>query len=39
MTDNVISRNPTTGEIIATYPLQNAAELEAALQTSADAFT
>ncbi|MCQ8229636.1 aldehyde dehydrogenase family protein [Pantoea trifolii] len=38
MTDNVISRNPTTGEIIATYPLQSAAELEAALQQSADAF-
>ncbi|QZY97207.1 aldehyde dehydrogenase family protein [Pantoea dispersa] len=38
MTDHVISRNPTSGEIIATYPLQNAAELETALQQSASAF-
>lgn len=38
MTDHVISRNPTSGEIIATYPLQSAAELETALQQSASAF-
>jgi len=38
MTDNVISRNPTTGDILASYPLQSAAELEAALQQSADAY-
>ncbi|MDI6955128.1 aldehyde dehydrogenase family protein [Pantoea sp. Pa-EAmG] len=38
MTDQVISRNPTSGEIIATYPLQSAAELETALQQSASAF-
>ncbi|WP_215801016.1 aldehyde dehydrogenase family protein [Pantoea dispersa] len=38
MTDNIISRNPTSGEIIATYPLQSAAELETALQQSASAF-
>ena len=38
MTEHVISRNPTSGEIIGTYPLQNAAELETALQQSASAF-
>lgn len=38
MSDHVISRNPTSGEIIATYPLQSAAELETALQQSASAF-
>lgn len=38
MTDHVISHNPTSGEIIATYPLQSAAELETALQQSASAF-
>ncbi|WP_372774458.1 aldehyde dehydrogenase family protein [Pantoea sp. WEP] len=38
MTDHVISRNPTSGEIIATYPLQSAAELETALQQSGSAF-
>ncbi|KTS34447.1 aldehyde dehydrogenase family protein [Pantoea dispersa] len=38
MTDHVISRNPTSGEIIATYSLQSAAELETALQQSASAF-
>lgn len=38
MSDNVISRNPTTGDIIATYPLLNEHQLETALQQSADAF-
>jgi len=39
MSDNVLSRNPTTGEIIATYPLLTEHQLEAALQQSADAYT
>lgn len=38
MTDFAISRNPTTGEIIAQYPMQNASELEQALNTSATAY-
>lgn len=38
MSDNVISRNPTTGDIIATYPLLDEHQLETALQQSADAF-
>lgn len=38
MTENVISRNPTNGETLATYPLQTPAELENALQQSAQAF-
>lgn len=39
MSDNVLSRNPTTGDIIATYPLLTEHQLEAALQQSADAYT
>lgn len=39
MTDFAISRNPTTGEILARYPMQNAAELEQALNTSAQAYS
>ncbi|MGG6108741.1 aldehyde dehydrogenase family protein (plasmid) [Pantoea allii] len=38
MTDFAISRNPTTGEILAQYPMQNASELEQALNTSATAY-
>ncbi|MDZ7280113.1 aldehyde dehydrogenase family protein [Pantoea eucrina] len=38
MSDNVTSRNPTTGDIIATYPLLNEHQLETALQQSTDAF-
>lgn len=38
MTEYAISRNPATGEIIARYPMQNAAELEQSLATSANAF-
>ncbi|AWQ21549.1 succinate-semialdehyde dehydrogenase (plasmid) [Pantoea ananatis] len=38
MTDFAVSRNPTTGDILASYPMQNAAELEQALSTSATAF-
>ncbi|KTR46929.1 succinate dehydrogenase [Pantoea ananatis] len=38
MTDFAVSRNPTTGDILASYPMQNAAELEQALSTSAAAF-
>lgn len=39
MTDNIITRNPTTGETLATYPLQTPAEVDAALQQSAEAFS
>ncbi|WP_072137435.1 aldehyde dehydrogenase family protein [Pantoea ananatis] len=38
MTDFAVSRNPTTGDILASYPMQNTAELEQALSTSAAAF-
>ncbi len=38
MTDFAVSRNPTTGDILASYPMQNASELEQALSTSAAAF-
>ncbi|MDJ0041343.1 aldehyde dehydrogenase family protein [Pantoea allii] len=38
MTDFAISRNPTTGEILAQYPMQSASELEQALNTSATAY-
>lgn len=38
MTDFAISRNPTTGEILAKYPMQNVIELEQALSTSAVAY-
>lgn len=38
MTDFAISRNPTTGEILAKYPMQNVVELEKALSTSAVAY-
>ena len=38
MTDFAASRNPTTGDILASYPMQNTAELEQALSTSAAAF-
>jgi len=33
-----VSRNPATGELIATYPYQTAAEVEATLRASAAAF-
>lgn len=39
MTDYAISRNPTTGEEIGRYPLQNSSEMENALRRSADAFS
>jgi succinate-semialdehyde dehydrogenase len=39
MTDYAISRNPTTGEEIGRYTLQNSSELENALRRSADAFS
>ncbi|WP_312757723.1 aldehyde dehydrogenase family protein [Pantoea brenneri] len=39
MTDYAISRNPTTGEEIARYPLLTAEELEQSLSRSADAFS
>lgn len=38
MTDFAISRNPTTGEILAQYPMQSASEVEQALNTSATAY-
>ncbi|SUE06886.1 Succinate semialdehyde dehydrogenase [NAD(P)+] Sad [Pantoea agglomerans] len=38
MTEHALSRNPTTGEILARYPLQNSAELEQTLTESASAF-
>jgi succinate-semialdehyde dehydrogenase len=38
MTDFAVSRNPTTGDILASYPMQNTAELKQALSTSAAAF-
>ncbi|ELP22755.1 Succinate-semialdehyde dehydrogenase, NAD [Pantoea agglomerans 299R] len=38
MTEHALSRNPATGEILARYPLQNPAELEQTLETSASAF-
>ncbi|WP_210484837.1 aldehyde dehydrogenase family protein [Pantoea ananatis] len=38
MTDFAVSRNPTTGDILASSPMQNTAELEQALSTSAAAF-
>ncbi|WP_394551290.1 aldehyde dehydrogenase family protein [Pantoea sp. SGAir0183] len=37
MTDFAISRNPTTGEILAKYPMQTASELEQTLDSSAKA--
>ena len=37
MTDHVISRNPATGAILATYPLQTAEELDRSLAQSAEA--
>jgi len=37
MSENVISRNPATGETIATYPLHSAEELEQQLAKSAGA--
>lgn len=39
MTDYAISRNPTTGEEIARYPMLTADELEKSLSRSADAFS
>ncbi|MCZ4057877.1 aldehyde dehydrogenase family protein [Pantoea sp. LMR881] len=39
MMNFAISQNPTTGEILARYPMQSAAELEQALALSAQAYS